>query len=1079
MLTATQDLLTSLEPLPHGVRMKRLAAWARSAPDRAEVCAELGGGESYERHLALVAALVVRDEDAIVAAMGDPQPSIRAEAIVAALRAGRLDSVVDLPAAERRRVYRTVRQRRLTATADALIAEVRPYWGDREAAAVLPACSAAVVRRLLPDLEDAISPATLARRHPGPVLDRAGERLAAAAPEHRDELWNRHVAVLEDLCDPAGFLDLAERYAPIRWTPGSGVLAAHDPARVARLLTVPGRLSDRAGRWLPRALFRALAVLSDDELLPVAVALRDTPRAFAALLRCLPPARRGGLFERASAGSGTLLAHSVMELLPAGPRVREATRVLGLPTIRSRESHVLTWSAYLAWPEASAALEAGLRSGVAEERARAYRLLGAAARRSRDPRVVAELVDRLGRLRNEQDPVRAAALSALTGVARLLTPATAPGLTRLTTGAVEARDASRETLSALASLAAGVLEHHVDVPELREWALHTIDRVAGASPVPVLPRFDQEAMVFERLGGWVVAAMDRGDYGPLFGLTAALGRRAWNVPGLQELLHRAIGPGTSEPVARRAATSWLDDPRRRAERVAAVLDADPSMVAVPEVWNVIATSRTDLIDRVLRGPVRGRMIEDGRRWVPGPPRHADRWLPRQRERFTETLEAVIDDRDESVPIRASAVKVAARVPGPGRDLVRRHIGASGVVVAEAALGALIWTDRPGEALSELLEYAAGDRARVAMYAAARAAAYVEPSRLPALLGGLLTAEVKVTSRKETARVLGRYGPPSVMAALLAAYLRPGTHRDVRAAIVAAAGRRLEVSASWEILDTAASRSPSAGQPAGAAAANRAERRAVLAVDPAAVAERHRRRYAGLIVEMCRAGVREAFGVLPSWARWAEGVRDLVAARLTDLGQRVALPDAAGLLPLLGEEATHAVMANLVAQDEADHDPGRVGTDRPARRRVEVLAEAAATWSRDAPGGADRTPLANAARRLTAQPGYATTGLTMLAALLPLTALDELAGLCATRPVAAVAAAEVLHTRALAARDPEPLRDIASHLASRGDLPAGLFAVAMLRDRVLRWTGPWQQLLFTLRNHPSPEVREAAYAVQMR
>ncbi|XVV08548.1 hypothetical protein ACQP2X_27285 [Actinoplanes sp. CA-131856] len=1077
MLTATQELLTSLEPLPHGVRMKRLAEWARSAPDRAAVCAELSVGDGYERHLALVAALVVRDEDAIAAATRDPRRSIRAEATVAALRAGRLDNVVDLPAAERRRVYKTVRRQRLTATADALIAEVRPYWGDREAAALLPACSAAVVRRMLPDLDHAVPLAVVARRHPGPALERAGERLAAAAPDG-DDVWSRHVSALETLCDPAGFLDLAERYAPLSWTPGSGALAAHDPARVVRLLTVPGRLSDRGGRWLPRPLLRALAVLPDDDLLPLVLAVRDNPRTFAALLRFLPPGRRGDLFERAAGEAGTLLVPSVMELLPAGPRIREAGRILDRPDIRSRETHVLTWSAYLAWPEASAALEPGLRSGLATERGRAYHLLGAAARRSRDPLVVAELVDRLGRLRNEQDPVRASALTALTGVARLLTAGAAPGLTRLTDDAVAARDASRETTSALAALAADVLQQHVDVPELREWALHTIDQVGRVSRVPVLRRFDQvlrrgqETMVFDRLGGWVVAAMDRGDFGPLFGLTAALGRRAWNVAGLQDLLRRAIGPGTSEWVARQAAVSWLEDPRRRAGRVPAVLDADPSMVAVPEVWHVVATSRTDLIDRALAGPVHGRMIEDGRRWVPGPPRHADRWLPRQRERFAGILEAVIDDEGESVQARAAAVKVAARVPGPGRHLVRRHIEAPEVVVAEAALGALIWTDRPGEALSELLEHAAGDRARVAMYAAGRAAANVEPSRLPALLGGLPTAEVKVTSRKEAARILGRYGPPSVMPALLEAYSRPGAHRDVRAAIVAAARQRLETPASWEILTAAAAA-------AAAGAGSREERRALLAVEPAAIAERHRRRYAGLIVQMCRAGVREAFGVLPWWARWAEGVRDLVVARLTDLDQRVARPDAAGLLPLLGAQATGAVMAALLAQDEADHDPGRVGTDRPARRRVEVLAAAAATWSRDAPGGADRTPLAGAARRLTAQPGYATVGVTMLAALLPWTGLDELADLCATRPIAAVAAAEVLHTRALAALDPDSVRESAARLAGRDDLPAGLFAVAMLRDRVLRWTEPWRQLLLTLRNHPSPEVREAAYAVQMR
>ena len=169
------------------------------------------------------------------------------------------------------------------------------------------------------------------------------------------------------------------------------------------------------------------------------------------------------------------------------------------------------WSAYLAWPEASAALEVALRSGDADERAHGYTLLVEAARRSRDPQAVAEVIVRLGRLRNEQDPVRAAALTALATVAPLLTAETAAGLTQLTTDAVDARDASAATTTALSTLAADVLQHHVAAPQLRDWALLTIDLVSTGANVPVLRRFDtvlrrgQEELVFDRLCGWVTA----------------------------------------------------------------------------------------------------------------------------------------------------------------------------------------------------------------------------------------------------------------------------------------------------------------------------------------------------------------------------------------------------------------------------------------------------------------------------------------------------------------------------------------------------------------------------------------------
>ena len=88
VLAATRTLLDSLDPLPYRKRMNRLAEWAQTAPDRAPVCADLREQGPYERHLALVAAMVARDTDGIAAATRDPQPSIRVTALTAALYAG-------------------------------------------------------------------------------------------------------------------------------------------------------------------------------------------------------------------------------------------------------------------------------------------------------------------------------------------------------------------------------------------------------------------------------------------------------------------------------------------------------------------------------------------------------------------------------------------------------------------------------------------------------------------------------------------------------------------------------------------------------------------------------------------------------------------------------------------------------------------------------------------------------------------------------------------------------------------------------------------------------------------------------
>jgi hypothetical protein len=1091
VLDATRELLTVLDPLACHERTIRFVGWARESADRAAVCADLRALGAYERHLALLGSIVVGDRAGVEAALADPVPAIRGFALEAALRAGLLAGRVgDLSAADRRRVFRTLRRLRRPEIADALIAEIRAHRGDAEAAAVLPACGPETVRALLPELEHLVNQHALGARHPGLLLDRVTERLAAAASEDRPAVWDETAgAVLK--CDPERVLDLLERYAPEDCLPGPltayGILAARHPDRVARLLTAPGRVAWLRSRMLPPAVLRRLAGLPAERLVPLARVVRDQARVFAALLDAVPPARRGALYDEALADVDTTArvpAPIVVEVLPAAFRHREATRVLGLPEIREHEVHVRLWSAFLAWPQASVALEPALRSGDADERASAYGLLIKAARRTRDRQVVADVVNRLDRLRNEQDPVRAAALTALAGVAPLLTAGTAAALTRIVTDAVEARDASAATTGALAQLAAATLQQHLGEPGLRDWALLTIDLIGSASRVPVLHRFDsvlrrgQEAMVVDRLHGWVEGSAERGWYGPLFALTRALGRRAWRVPALQELLRRAVGPGTTAWVARTAVELWLEDPRARGERVAEVLTVDPSTVTIPVVWRTVSTRRTDLLDRVLARRPRGRLIDAGVRWVPGLPERADRWLPRQQAAFVALQQLLIDDAESPVWARAGAIRAAARVPGPGRELVRRYLAASEVVIAESALGALPWTDRPDEALSELLEYADSDRARVALYAAGRAARFVEPSRLPAVLGGVLLGTAKITSRKAAARLLAAYGPPAVLTTLLDAYAEPGTHRDVRAAIVAAARLRLDLEPSWTILERAG-------------AGSREERRAVLAAGPNVVADRHRPRYAALIADACRAPDREvrraAFAALPAWSRWLAGGTALIAERLAGLGDDLSQPDAAHLLQALdrldpGGAALAGVLGRLAGRDAADDRPDDSLADRPARRRVRVLADGAVGWSRGRPPSADRSGLTVAFRGLAGRPTFLAVATTALVGIGRLDNLDEIADRCAGRPVLAVRAAERVGSRIHDLPDqldPARLRGVVRRLAGRGDLAGGLFAVALVRPGAsFGWAEPWQELLVALRGHPDADVREEAYAIDM-
>ncbi|WP_436529151.1 hypothetical protein [Actinoplanes sp. HUAS TT8] len=1075
------ELLTLLDPLPYGERRRRLTAWARTAPDRAEVGAELTTGDAYQRHLALVAALATGDTTAVDAAARDPLPRLRAIALAAMLRAGRLAvPVAELAAADRRVVYRSLRATPAPAIADTLIGEIRERFGDDEAAALLPACGAATVRALLPGLAHAANLVALARRHPEVLGAHAAGVLAAAAPDQRAREWSRLAPAVLAL-DPEQALELLERYAPESSLPGRptgyGPVAKHSPARVAALLAAPARAGWLRTVALPTGLLRRLATLPDDDLVPLARRLG----ALGPLLRALPPARRPAIYRASLAevdAERHVPAYEILDLLPAADRAGEARRLLGLDRVRLDEQWTLDLSAYLDWPEAAASQETALRSGDAGERARAWTRLVEAAGRSRDPQVIATVVTRLTRLRNEQDPVRSAALIALSGVARLLTAATAGELTTVTADALEARDSSAVTTGALSRLATATLRHHVEVPELRDWALLTIDLLSSAATVPTLHRFDrglrrgQETMVFDRLRPWVEANLARGRYAPLFALTAALGRRAWRLPELQELLGRATGPDTLPWVAEAAISRWLEDPRTRDERVVAVLAADPSAVLLGPVWDVIANRRTDLLDDVLGHPPAGRFADRKAAWTPGWVRYPERWLPRQQAVVVARHAATAADSGADRWRRTHAITAAARLGATGRELALTYVDSPDVAVAETALGALVWTDRPDLALPVLLAHAGDDRARVALYAAARAARHLPPATLVPPFAALLdpAAAAKVTSRKEAVRILAHYGPATTMDRLLDAYRAEGQHRDVRAAITGAARQRLDAETSWAVLEQAVT-------------ASREERRAVLSAQPVTIPAPHRPRYAALVVAACRADDREvralAFGQLAGWAPWAGDLTGLVVDRLTDLDEPLVNIAAAGLLRATGGHALGPALTRLLAVTDPDPQPGN---DLRARRRIETLADGAGVLSGSWPPAADRSALVTAVRGLVARPGYRTVALTALVRLGRLDNLMEIADQCAGRPAVAVHVADRVGARMRgdqALAEPVFLHDLIERLIWRGDLTAGLFATRLVRAGAgFGWAGRWRDLVLALRSHADPDVRDDALAISM-
>ncbi|MFI6876899.1 hypothetical protein ACIBL6_26025 [Streptomyces sp. NPDC050400] len=1102
-------LLADLEPLPYPRRTREIAHRARTLAATGELpaaVAELDRGGAYEQSVGALLACAGRDTAWAAGHLADPDPFVRGHARRAAQGLGVPDAAFeealrDAPEAVRGELLRAIVAERRTALADRLVDGLRADWGDAAAGRLLAGCSPEVVARVLPDVFHAVRGWTgLVRRRPGTVLDVAERELAALPEASLDGWWLRYGPVLAALAKaaPLRVLDLLDARPPQHFPHSMshclGLLAAAAPGRVLRMATGPWR--QRIAARLTSSALRTLARSGAPELAGYAGGAAERPQELAALLRAQAPADRPATYEAAVAGRGT--AHRGVDsvLLDALPR-RHAADVARAEARAARERGdtwltVLLAESYLPPAEARAALAAATRRPVAEQRAAAWPLYVRNAARTGDPDRVTEAAEELARrLRNEQDPVRGAALGALADDVRpdLWSAAALPHLGRLAEDALQARDCSYPTRGALTRLAVGVLRARAADParDHTDWALDTLVALHGQVGSVHLGRLDltlrrgQEHQVYAALRPRIDIECGVNDHHFLLALARAVGRRAAGMPELQDQLRRAVERG-DDSTAWSAIELWLEPRATRDERAAEVLALEPSAVELPCVAEVLARRRTDLLDRFLTGDApRGRFLTDRRAWAfPAGGRVLSRWLPRQQRAYLEQLRACADDTRHDLWRRADAVRRGAHVPDGGRSFARGRADAPDVPLAEAALGALGAT---GHDLPLLLSHAGGDRARVAVYAATRATRHVPPSELAPLLDELLTGPgKKVTSRKEAARLTATRLPAPVAAPLLArAFTAPDAHRDVRAAAVAfAAYGLLGQDAAWRIL---------------AAAAHDGDavlRLAALRLGVFDVAPDRRERYADLVATVADTDDDElaeaALTALASWVPWSPQAPALLARTLADVARPTpAVWTAAGRALLTaaaqstaGADALTAAIGALMAHGAAP-DAGEE-RDRPAHRRVEHVADQLADRL-------PRTPALRPVARTVAEslagrdPFVATAVRVRLGAVDladPGPGLRELAGLHDGRPVLAADTAGRLRDRLRRESvDGAGLHRVAGELAAGGTLAEGLFAwaVTLARGERESWPDRWRTQLLTLRSHPAPDVRDAAARVR--
>lgn len=1114
MPSRAEELIATLDALPHRERVREIARVARRLRGSAELpatLAVLAGQGGYERGVALTMAIVAGDVEHVLRTTRDPDLALARRAVSAARSLPVPDDALaalldDAPSVLRDTVYRAIRAGRRTALADRVIAEVLAIRGPAEAARVLPACGPTVAAEYVGVLGhiDRVRDAFL-RRYPALGLDDAEHLLDDLPVSDRDTWWTNHgrgvIAAGERF--PHRVLDLIERHPtrgplPCAFVGGIQPFVTADRKRVLRLLAA----SERRGRTLSGVSASALRRLVDTgpdsaDLIALGRAVRTDEAVTIRLLKAMAPSRRAGFLDAVHADrdrSRDMPSGALLDVLPHARRHAEARRMLALASIVADEPRRLPLLAFLPLAEAHAELDATTRLPDPGARAEGYRRLIACAARTGDPEQFGAVLRSLTRLRNEQDPVRGAALFAIAEAhPGLFDAEVVDVLTDLVRDTLEARDTSYRTRSALTDLAARLLTHHVvgGAPELTGWALTTFERVAGRSGVVRLAgladdlRRGREREILEALLPWIRAQVARGEHWLAFALAGTLDRRAWALEPLQEILRLATR-ADSDAVAGTAIGLWLADPRRRAERVAELVGWDESTPTLPVVLHALAYRRTDLLDGYLAGrTLRGRFATRGVRWIPYLPFDGmARLLPRQQRAYAARLVELADDVRQHVDTRVHAIRRLARVPGFGRPAVLRYLTATEVPLMEAALSGLTHTDDPGAALPILLAHMGDDRARVAAYSMSRAARYVPPSVLEPALRQVLFGPAKVTSRKEAARIVVREALPGAVELLAHAWSAPDQHRDVRGAILYRLTTRLDDERSWTVLRAGIEGPREAAQ-------------AIVARPPAALAPARRARYAELIGTACASADTEvrraAYRAFPRWARYSPDGVAAIARAVLDPADPVGWREAADALHTfttdgVAPETYLDVITTLIVSDGAPDAPNaEPEQDRPARRRLTVLLDQARAWAVRAP--AESAPVLRPVRAaLAGVPELRIEAATLTASVLPLSGdavgagFADLVELCAGRALPAIRAAGVLRDRlgrAGAPIDATALTAAARELAACPAPAAGLFGCELARALGVRagWPAEWRALLRELRAHPDPDVRESALAVR--
>ena len=953
---SAHDLVRQLDRLDHRERLAMLIDHGRTlAPAEAETLARaLMQGDVYRRRLALQLAQLCDALPLIEQALDDSSLSVRCFAAKLIGRAATEipASVIDrLDAVSLAVLLRELVRRRRGPIAEALIEGLLARGRVREAASLLTVCSEQAIASWLETVAwpDGVW-LRLAEHRPRLLIARIEALFGGERP---DLVWRRFDAnVWAKLArrEPAVVAGWIDRHADAESLPASVVkalpqLVRWSPAWVVD--TLARRIAWVTQQGLPAGLPTRARQVDDAGLAPLCRGLaRTAPGLLGQLLARLPHPRRATLFQIAIEPLETARIEwptSLLAILPTPLRDREATRMLGLTRAQTDGSWRRELLGLRAVEHARAELEREGRAAQANERAEAHvALIRSSARSGAGMSETLAWLQR--RVRNEQDPVRLVVLGALAEVPghRFAEPT---ALDSVIAPIFDARDTSYPTRRHAAQIAHRLIITHATDPRSPMFALglSILERLAGQAGTLDLPRLDRnlprgaELAIVEVMLSWVQGAQKRQQEDHVFRLWAVLGKRAWRVTALSELLHEMLWRGYKNNAAW-TAQLWLQDPRTRDERVRELVERDRSALYLwPVLQHCHRRRQTLLAERFTDKAPRGRFHDGKVVMIPILYKGFQRWTTALQRQYVELLTQAEAEPKRFSQTRAGLIGLRARVPITRVSDLASAIASSDVNTQEAALGALARVDDPAPALPILLEHLDGDRARVAMYAMPRLARLLPRDRIVEALAELLgRPQLKVTVHKEALRLLGQLATPRAIGLVRAAWAAP-LHRDVRIAAMHAARSLLEQADAWTILREAA-RDPDPDVA-----------RALVEVPLASIADVHRSRYLNAMLGVAdhpSASARAALFQMLAAAWWTAGVRESIesAARVIvrldpiDPWRAAARTLAEGARSSDGHAAIERSVAELVAA--ADRDIAPAGErDRIAHQRLVGVIEA--------------------------------------------------------------------------------------------------------------------------------------------